>query len=139
MNKDRILEVARVIEQAAFKELEEKLDSRVSFDMRWEINEEDSCGTMMCIAGFAAAMYTSKEQLQELCTYAAAVEGPVPIPRHERIWRHAAQLLDLTEDQALELFYPSRVGDYEKITSADAARTLRHLAESEEVYWGVDP
>jgi hypothetical protein len=66
------------------------------------------CGTCACIGGHAEAMFGHPDALE------------------------------LDSDQEDELFYPSNPPlKYDEIQPADAAKVLRHLAETGEVDWSI--
>jgi hypothetical protein len=83
------------------------------------------CGTAGCIAGCAVAMQYPYREITESA----------------HIAEEAEEILELTCDQAIELFMPSSTsviysgpGPYD-ITPQQAARVLRHLAATGEVDW----
>ena len=90
-------------------------------------DDPDDCDTVACIAGYAVILF-----------------DPQSNTNHPgEIARKAQQLLGLDDDQAQALFTPTSGNDnrcqlqcdYQDVTAADAADTLRTLAETERVHW----
>lgn len=111
MNTERILHIADLIE---------KLEPQ-QFDMSDYVTENE-CGAVACIAGWTYLTYGPGE-------YSAEVH------------LSAAEHLGLNRNQADELFIPDysnlfdSLTDWDSITPAHAAQTLRKLAETGEVDW----
>jgi len=104
----------------------------------------DACGTACCIAGAAIQFFGNGEAE---AMYAVAIErytergvGKVPFYpnfRGERtVLSFGAELLDLTPEQAADLFTPCRYEyDWDKITPAHAATAIRNFLKTGEVNW----
>lgn len=116
MNKEKILAVADAIEAGSLPAL--------GFNMDYEYDDSafasdyngTSCGAVACIIGWTNTVF------------------PVPA-RHIGSGFWAGETLDLTPDKSDKLFYPDVNCEYRRITPAEAAETLRHLAETGEVDW----
>lgn len=131
MNKERILELADLIENQAFA------DEGVGFNMSYYYLTNSSglevkdyaghpCGTAACIAGHAwlAAQRGTDGHVHTL----DKIIGPRGETEYE-----AKKYLGLNWRVAEELFIPECLGDHP--TPAEAARTLRHLAATGNVDW----
>ena len=113
--------------------LEAKLrepDTEDHFDMGSWLSDDDNnvsiaesiqdCGTVACIAGFATLLADPK-----LLSGEANLEA-----------RNIAQdWLELTDDEAFDLFSPTNIGDYYEITAAEAADVIANLITTGEVVW----
>ena len=94
-------------------------------------NFTDDCHTVACIAGHTYLLFAERD----------AIAYPIDLPGD--VGEHAKRLLGLTDEQADALFTPELGVDidpsvsYESISADCAAYTLRHLAETERVDWGL--
>lgn len=123
MNKKRILRVADAIEKAELAKRDIGFNMNVLFGRTEECSAEEgeetidytgkNCGTLACIAGWTCLLFE-----------------PLQNPN----FGLAQALLDLDYPTANSLFWGDR-RDLEKITSAEAVSTLRHLARSGRVRW----
>jgi hypothetical protein len=77
------------------------------------------CGTIACIAGFAAAMAHPKARL-----------------RGSEVHPIARNFLGLTIEEAEQLFVPEGI-IYSKVTRFVAADTLEHLGNTGEIQWDL--
>ena len=143
MNKERILELAGFLDT---------LDPN-KFDMGTFGYEDSEYGTVACIAGWTVARW-----LPSVFDYWQHPEdsiGETP----DTILKSAKDLLGLTTKQADALFIPSNVfrfddrekdnlhsltwyawkyeTDISRVTSRQAAKVLRHLADTGIVDWGI--
>lgn len=110
MNKERVLQLADLIETVE------------DFDMSDYTHGPASCGSPSCIAGWAAW-----EELNR----------PKGL-RFDECESHATVYLELTDAQAHDLFCGSEpAAALRGITAVEAARVLRHLAETGEVRWAL--
>lgn len=119
MNKERILELAAVIEAQPYDPENKGRGFNMSLYMH-------SCGTPSCIAGYALALQYGdfSESLRH------NVGG--------NYFFHAYNFLDLDRDIAHKLFEPHEFmpsEDWPKITPQEAAGVLRHLAETGSIDW----
>ena len=128
MNRERLLELADTIENLPSVDENETITPIPSDKRAFGMNlTHHKCGTPSCIAGWTWHMYFDASP-RSLFNYALV--------------RHA---LDLTDEQALELFVPKNdraiygVSEdcIEFITAPWAAAVLRNLAETGEVDWTV--
>lgn len=110
MNKERMLQLADVIEKLPHVQEENKTDPGRSFTMN-DFSYE--CGTPACIAGWATALATGKENIQEFAPCSTA-----------------ARWLEIDVDWADNLFMPDV--PLRRITPQMAATVLRTLAEKGE-------
>lgn len=119
MNTERILQVAAEIEAMPHAVVRE--DPDLEFDLEFENagfnmlmwNDAEPCGTVCCIGGHIAP--TGGDRLKQV-----------------------ADQLGLTLDTADLLCYPILpTDDWGRITPAQAARVLRHLAETGKVDWSI--
>lgn len=120
MNKRKVLKLANFIERQGFKTLGFNMD--VFYDTV-EYNEDFSghgCGTVACVAGWCVAM---EHGLKEFNT---------STDKHMADDK-ARDMLGLTDTQADDLFYELDQGKTDK----DAAKVLRHLAETGKVDWSI--
>lgn len=124
LKKDRILEIADIIEQ------NEPEVTDVGFDMDLWVakNSPDhnnhTCGTTMCIAGWSLARYgTSGRATKMDLRRVHAFDG--------NWYDVGASILGLSFNDADELFNPLEA----HVDPVWAAETLRHLAETGEVDW----
>lgn len=122
MNKERLLELADVIEHTPHKQIKlvDNFDREITptfFNMGvWH------CGSAACIGGWTNALYnTSQWDCSE----------------------QAAQALDLDELTSDLLFFPNGYAgwqhgwEYEYVTPAMAATVLRHFADTGIVDWSI--
>lgn len=80
------------------------------------------CGTVACIGGHAEILWGG-EDAEYLGDDSAAAD--------------AADKLGLDMEAAFELFYPTGIADYNRITAKRAARVLRRLAKTGVVDWSI--
>lgn len=127
MNKERILELANMIEKLPHR-WEDGYDHGPNniFNMR----NYSECGSPQCIAGWAVHMYheggleeATSEAAYDNCDHA----GPVA--------DRAAKALDIPIQDAELLFEPFVDVAYKQLTPAMAAKVLRTYAETGEVTW----
>lgn len=113
MNKERILELADVIE----KQPHTTRHSEGGFNMSCYTHE---CGTPSCIAGWATSHW--------------GIDAP-----SSGMADAAAELLGISKEAADDLFLMPAFSMHEmnRIKPSQAARTLRHLAENGEVDWSA--
>lgn len=122
MNKENILAVADAIENLSISGL--KFDMCVSF-------YAENCQTVACIAGWAFVLeHGGVEKARKMGLYDVSYQ--------------AASWLGIDHTQQMELFrfhgrsIPELDGlDLGDVTSEQAVKVLRHLAESGEVDWSV--
>lgn len=117
MNKERILALADHIEKLPHNN--DMDEAGPHFTMSRYFNP---CGSPSCIAGHAICMFSDKK-FEDVYDYE---------------FNEAAEVLGLDWETAGKLFTPdaSEAGKYwSQITPKEAARTLRHLAETGEVKW----
>jgi hypothetical protein len=137
MNKERLLEVAAVLRSGEYSRA--SFDGQVpGFDMSYEfcridrLQQTHGCGTVMCIAGFAAAMY-DPDGLE-----AGLVRSDSGLRRGlygtSGVSHIAGKALDLTGEEAEALFYPANPAFY-AATAEMAAGVLEHFAETGVVLW----
>ena len=97
------------------------------------------CGTRACIAGYAVMLFDETDAWQE--------RFPLETPNDAvpSIRQLAAQLLDLTQEQADLLFLPQEDPDpcrqippRYQVTPADAANTMYRMTETGEVQWLIE-
>ena len=120
MNKERIIELADFLYR-----LDNPRYPNLGFNMEhWFCASEcqrdysgNSCGTVACVAGWAALAYGKNPQ--------------------ESYYQAGIRILGLEINQATRLFSPLNSGY--KATNKQAAATLLHLAKTGEVDWGADP
>lgn len=129
MDKQRILALADAIEGSAPPPIE-----GLEFYMN-EWAQARGCGTKGCIAGWALAMWAPNVWQRALA------EGDM-VHQYEEVTATARELLGLDEFDASRLFLPGLYGHEQwpqlrssLVSNREAARTLRHLAESGWVDW----
>ena len=118
MNKERILEIADLIEAG---------HEGMVFDMT-TFGDEHPCGTAACIAGWAVVRFGENGGAPNV---AWQIEGP-------DVFSGALSVLGLSFPEAQRLFTPNerRDGvDMWEVTASHAVRTLRHLAKTGKVDW----
>ena len=119
MNKERILEIADLIETG---------HERMVFDME-VFGDEHPCGTAACIAGWAVARFGENDDAEEIDHRR---------PLGDAVFDGAQSVLGLSFPEAHQLFAPNERRDgvsMSDVTASHAVRTLRHLAETGEVDW----
>lgn len=133
MNKKRILKLADVIETEAGQH-------GLGFNMDTYLNSVDkdisghNCGTVACIAGWTTFLFDPRGRLRSPARASKdAIAANNSSTRTGDFHNTAGDILGLTEIEANELFLPSAFDDP---TPAQAAKVLRHLAETGEVEWG---
>lgn len=117
MYKERILALADHIEK--LPHIDDIEEARPHFTMSRYFNP---CGSPSCIAGHAICMFSDKK-FEDVYDYE---------------FSEAAEVLGLDWETADKLFTPSALDTgkhWPQITPKEAARTLRHLAETGEVKW----
>lgn len=129
MNKDRLIDLAEWCEAGC-----PERGNVIGFDMNDAINvAPGDCGAVCCLAGAATQFYGGKagEVLfdQALDRGSAQWQSRIHSPN---VRQTAMQVLGIDDDIAYRLFEPC---NFEKVTPAIAARTLRHLAATGEVRW----
>lgn len=121
MNKERILEIADLIEAG---------HEGMVFDMS-TYGHRHPCGTAACIAGWTVARFGKTGRAKNIDP-----RRPLADKYNVKIW--AAKVLGLDADTRFSLFMPNTYKDRVRvfdITASHAVRTLRHLAETGEVDW----
>lgn len=118
MNRERILELADLIE----KQPHVGTCDAAGFNMNRFVHP---CGTPCCIAGWATWESLGRPQKIEADDDCLIDE-------------QATQWLGLQDMEAYDLFWMPGNLMLENITPSQAARTLRHLAETGEVVWQLD-
>jgi hypothetical protein len=139
MNKKNILRVADAIEKG------ELVKRGIGFNMQvmtattnhYLCDRLDSCGTVACLAGWAHGLRYPRRSINRLIADAKIETDAETGDFGGVTWVSGAEFLGLDFDQAHELFLPSGVGPWDKITPAHAVAVLRHLAETGEVDWTV--
>lgn len=114
MNRERIRELADVIEKLPHTEI----DDASGFNMG---NYVHVCGTPCCIAGWTVAVAKGWETITWRVAY----------------YDVAANHLGLTGQQAEDLFRPFSHVRLQDVTPAHAAAVLRNLADTGVVDWSV--
>lgn len=126
MNKERLLELARIVEE------NEAPIEGVSFDMNYTFCYfETKCRSYACMAGWALARWGGREGMP-------AAIGDLMRLRPDDIVRRAALILDVPIDEAMQLFYPPNAttsGDPYNANGKQAARVIRHFVGTGEVDW----
>jgi hypothetical protein len=126
MNRDKVLMVADAIENATLaKDIGVGFNMRDFYDLRARCDQTGhSCGTTACTAGWAWLMFKDKD----------SIDHTLP----DEIELQAAELLGLTEAEADNLFFGVDCGKrLTDITTGDAIKVLRHLADTGEVDWTI--
>ncbi len=126
MHVENILKVADAIEQHSIPDLGFNMNLWFEGDGTYADFSGHRCGTVACIGGTAGLVIEGIKDCNEI---------------------DAARILGLGDgdgydDRAGQLFYPKSIEsvDWSKITPAQAARTLRHLAATGTVDWDLpDP
>ena len=121
MNKERILEIADLIETG---------HERMVFDMT-EWGEEHPCGTAACIAGWTVARFGWNGR-------AMKIDHRRPLGGGRDVFDGALSVLGLSFPEAPRLLAPNEGRDgvsMTEVTAPHAVRTLRHLAKTGEVDW----
>jgi len=128
MNKERILALADLIEAQPHTDV----DSKHGFNMNSILH---LCGTPCCIAGWAVWEAQGRPERVDRYKYETGLEIP------------AAEYLEMPLDPqhycgpAMQLFYPvdDDINDrnYKDLQPVEAAKVLRHLAETGEVDWSI--
>lgn len=112
MNKDNMRKLIDVLEDDDLLFYE---NDPVYFDMCTYFYRND-CETAACIAGHAAIL-SDQEDIE-----------------NSRVFYIARNWLDLTEQEAGDLFAPSHI-EIEEITKAEAVETLKNFLETGKVKW----
>lgn len=123
MNKERILELANVIERHSIPGLGFNMSVYGCTGMQ-DLSGH-GCGTVGCIAGHAVAHFE--------------LDGdPSPLPDLVGVSRRAAEILGLDFTTREDLFCPEGYSEApEMYPPAKAVAVLRHLAETGEVDWAI--
>lgn len=136
MNTERLSAVADAIERGS------PATSNLGFNMRDFAAHVDAqhkdytgraptCGTVACIAGWAASL-AAQSPVTPQNRYSSGATG---------IFNTARNYLGLTEEEADSLFYVIEMGGYAddailtQITSAQAVAVLRHAAATGTIDW----
>jgi hypothetical protein len=131
MNKERILDLADIIENDRLENVEFDMSTPASHTPR--IHPE--CGTAACIAGYVmCAAYGNLRAKQFQCTC-----------YWDNFSVRAARILGLNTEQRRQLFTPTPhnsntpvgFGEDYYFTKERAVRTLRHFAETGKIDWRV--
>ena len=120
MNKERILEIADLIEAG---------HERMVFDMG-VFGDEHPCGTAACIAGWTVARFGWNGR-------AMKIDHRRPVLNFD-VFDDALSVLGLSFPEAQRLFAPNEERDgvsMAEVTAPHAVRTLRHLAKTGKVDW----
>lgn len=119
MNKDNVLKVADAIENHSIPDLGFNMGGYIlPADAETPDLSGHNCGTIGCIAGWAASVAKGS------------------IIDDDASGDKAGKFLGLSGFQRMELFVPSGWLD-NNVTSSKAVAVLRHLAETGEVDWSV--
>ncbi|MBN7759747.1 hypothetical protein JYP52_01245 [Nitratireductor aquibiodomus] len=103
--------------------------------MQVDTHVEHECGTVCCIAGWAAMYLQEGDQPLR--------ETPAKRELHHLPRRKAREILGLTEHQTRQLFEPMDHDDpapdldWYSVTPKQAAKVLRHLAATSVVDWTI--
>lgn len=137
MNKLRLNRLAKIMEN-----WQQPFDFGMDHGLRVLIDEDDNvCGTACCIAGTAVMLMdptAAREFIEDARDTAIGHESNYgEAPFFTGLFEIATDLLELTDDQASELFTPSNVesDSWRDITPAWAARCIRKLVATGEVDW----
>lgn len=135
MNVENILKVADAIENHKIPWLGFNMEDYVSTDL--DDKSGHNCGTVACIAGWAAAVNNleSKVPPNPNRTRRGEILGGDIVWAEESV-QVGAEFMGLDYGQYEELFHPSEC-NWETIDPEKAVRTLRHLAATGEVDWTV--
>lgn len=127
--KERILDLADIIEKA-------KINVKFSMGDWVEDHGGLNCQTAACIAGYAVCAAHGEDRAKQAVF---RPEGRLKLfPGHRGIQDEAARILGLTEEQSDQLFVMDGWDHpMEKVTKKQAAKVLRHLAETGKVDWGI--
>jgi hypothetical protein len=102
-----------------------------------EFNPDNpDCGSVCCIAGAVCQMVqpfdlNTCERSEKYAGGLASVSYYAP----EGVFKTASTILDITEDDADELFCPAKL---EGITAEYAAKVVHHFIETGKVDWEID-
>lgn len=134
MNKERLLELAAVLRsedrrRAALDGEMAEFDMRYEFRSGPEIASAHGCGTIMCIAGFAAAMFDPEGLSQSLTRYGGGV-----VYGSQRVAEVARIALNLERRQSQALFYPDSEDAY-GFSAEMAAGVIERFVETGVVHW----
>ena len=152
MNKERIIALAEVIEDTDEKadafdmDLWLEMDNPHRFQPIKDTSNLDeiagmanACGTRACIAGHAVILFDDTGAWQK------QFHTLDPEPPQPSIPELAAQLLDLTPEQAHILFTPNEGDDPKRhippgyrVSAGDAADTLWRMTQTDEVQWLIE-
>lgn len=129
MNKERILTLADIIEAQPHT----GVDAEKGFNMNSILH--NYCNTPCCIAGWAVWEAQGRPERVDRYKYETGLEIP------------AAEYLEMPLDpqhdcgSAMRLFYPDddEINDrnYQDLQPSEAAKVLRHLAETGKVDWSI--
>lgn len=118
MNKERILEMADIIERTPHAK---ESVARTAYDTRAPEFFDMAithCGSTACIGGFVRWKVDGTNEA------------------HDIEWA-VAEYFEISDNQANAICYPPFGIDYETITSAQASKLLRNFAESGAVDWNA--
>lgn len=142
MNKKRLEKLAEWLEGGAkHKRLTFRMDRGYVFETKdFDPDKPTDCGVACCIAGaamqFFAPVETAKRVAREYKDYGwLEDQRGLDFDGKSGIGERAAELLNLTPEQAHHLFVPSRLFLSDYNDPAWAARTIRHLIATGEVDW----
>lgn len=144
MNRERMLQMADYLEN-------HPENDGIFFSMKVGLGKFDApvdgCGTVCCIAGLACQMFADKgiwaipeTRIEtEILNHHEAEAALSSIP-WLRVKMRAIRILDLSPSQAAQLFTPAGLVDGEELTkepftAKNAARVLRHMAETGVCIW----
>lgn len=131
IHKERILQLAGHLDSIPSHQF--SMEHWLAGDPRIP-DDPDDCDTVGCIAGYAVLLFEDR----------GAHDNPADLAwTNAEIAAEAQHLLGLDDKQAQALFTPTSGSDircqlqcdYQDVTAADAADTLRTLAETEQVHW----
>jgi hypothetical protein len=127
MNKERMEQLATVLENSPTNVVHVPNDGYLTFDMENYLESDQNCGTIGCIAGLAVMMFRPGELGRGLVG--------------ERVGKLAAEVLDLGWCDARRLFVPEDISafvEWTAITPQQAGHAVRNFIASEDPdWWGV--
>ena len=137
MNIERLKEIAAILETESYsKELGvgfsmDRIFGHVETMEGVGLKFSHGCGTVCCIAGLAAVKYTPNSFLvvDGKCRQISGFKNGIEFL--------AITALDLSFDEAEELFYPTIEGadiiDYQGISPSEAAKVIRNFIENKRI------
>jgi len=137
MNTELLNKVADAIEATL---TQSQPIERLGFSMRlfvdgrnWQADKSGHrCNTTACIAGWGLALHLGMARAAQV--KAAFVDSAIKLDGFEE---KARDVLGLTDQQALALFYGAHAGRLTAITVPQAVATIRHLAKTGVVDWSI--